>query len=240
MFFTKKLAVRALLTLACLALLPTACNGTDQEETQETEQTRTPEYGGGGGSQTVTIRPQESFVAQHAEVTISLAFDSKQNLREIEVDPETAIIFFQPDDERLVTQVLWRVECLMDGKLVSCPDEALEAVVIRRKRGCPDLFGTDAFKIPAEHTAIASGWVRKDAYYESMEKYQANVQAMLQKDRSAGDSLYGCNGERLRAAPEKIAEYQGLTWQYNVIVDMGEKGRKELDPEIWVGSDEDA
>ena len=229
MFFTKKSAVRDLLTLACLALLPTACN--DAEGTEES-------YVPSPGGQTVTIRPQEPLIAQHAEVTISLAFDGKQNLREIEVDPETAIIFFQPDDERLVTQVLWRVECLMDGKLVSCPDEALEAVVIRRKRGCPDLFGADAFKIPAEHTAIASGWVRKDAYYESMEKYQANVQAMLQKDRSAGDSLYGCNGERLRAAPRKLDPYEGLTWQYNVTVHMGDR-REELDPEIWVSKDKD-
>lgn len=241
MLLTKRFIFRGLLILTGLALLPSACSGGQDSEDAETARKLDDSK-----SETVVIRPQEPLIAQHAEVTISLSFDRRQNLREIVVDPETAIIFYKPSDPRLVSQVLWRVECLMDGKLVSCPQEALESVAITRKPGCPDLFGAEAFKIPEKQTAVASGRARQDVYDANMEKYQANAKAMRQtmmettreKERTAGDSLFGCNGDRLRPAPSKIDPYQGLTWQYDVTVEMGQKGRKTLDPEIWVEKDE--
>jgi hypothetical protein len=190
--------------------------------------------------ETVVIRPQTPFVAKHTEVTVRLDIRKRERV-DIEVDPETAIIFADPHDERLVEQVLWRVECWMDGEPRPCPDLVRE-VVITPKEGCPpELFGTDKFQIPlAEATAIASGEPKLDVYAKQMETYQSRFRALVEKEQTSAYSLLDCNGQPAGNAPQGIDPYNGFTWLYNVAVYLeGKREPVRLDPEIWVEKDPD-
>jgi hypothetical protein len=187
--------------------------------------------------ETVVIRPQTPFVAKHTEVTVRLDIRKRERV-DIEVDPETAIIFADPHDERLVEQVLWRVECWMDGELGPCPDLVRE-VVITPKKGCPpELFGKDKFEIRLEEaTAIASGEPKLDVYAKQMESYQSRFRALVEKDRTLTTSLLDCSGQPTGTAPEGIDPYYGLTWLYNVTVYLSNERQVRVDPEIWVERD---
>lgn len=233
-----RISSTAALSLALVAGLALgACGQTTNAEPEpqtKEEYTREPSDGG----ETVTIKPRTPFVAKHTEVTVSVDLGRKVTLA---VEPETAIIFADPEDERLVEQVLWRVECRMDGKLISCPDR-VRLVTIKPKEGCSrELFGP-GFEIDlGRATAVASGEPNLDVYYEEMKQYQARVNAMREKDASLTDFVVDCGGDRrgqTRSAPEGIDPYNGITWQYDVILAVG-KDEVVLDPEIWVEKDAD-
>lgn len=231
--YSKKLIPVAALSLALLAgLAYVACH---QTTTADEEYTRQPPDG-----ETVVIKPQTPFVAKHAEVTVRLDI-RKGELGKVEVEPQTAIIFADPRDERLVEQVLWRVECWMDGKLGSCPEDLVERVVIRPKEGCPpELFGFKELVIwLAEATGIASGEPNLEVYAEQMKRYQRTFRALMEKEQSLATSLLDCNYEPAGTAPRGIDLYNGLTWLYDVTVYRGERELFRLDPEIWVEKDAD-
>ena len=191
-------------------------------------------------SQTVVIKPQTPFAAKHTEVTVRLDIHKGERV-EVGVDPQTAIIFADPSDGRLVEQVLWRTECWNDGDLGSCPD-LVQAVVIRPKEGCsPELFGFEELEIPLrEATAVASGEPNLEVYAEHMKRYQRKWRSMMEEESSLSTSLLDCEGQPVRRAPEGVDLYNGLTWLYDVTVYL--EGKREpvvLDPEIWVERDKD-
>lgn len=181
---------------------------------------------------------EKAYIEGSAEVTIVLAFRGEE-LRRVFADPETAVIFVNPDDRRLVSEVTWRVECRMDGKVISCPD-LLAKTVIEAKQGCsPDIFGQEVFAIPGDRNAIDSGEANLDVYKRLYREYQSQRKAMMEKDRSMGSSLLGCRGDEIKQAPETVDMENGLAWQYNVTVVLEDGKEFVLDPEIWVEKDED-
>jgi len=214
--------VTARVLLVCLVTLAAACTDTNADSSSERE--------------TVVIHPQTSLISPLTEVTLSLEI-RKDELAGITVDPEVATIFAKPSDRRLVTQVLWRVECRMDGKVVSCPEDFVRRTVITPKEGCsPELFGTEEFVIPGEHTAISSGEVQSEIAERLYEGYQKQQRAMLSQEAERGDYT-DCDGKPMRAAPDSADPYQGFRWLYDVTVYLG-SGRKVVeDPEIWVSKD---
>jgi hypothetical protein len=214
-----------------------ACNLTTSAEPEpqtKEEYSRQPSDGG----ETVTIKPQTPFVAKHTEVTVRLDIRKRERV-DIEVDPETAIIFADPRDERLVEQVLWRVECWTEGELGSCPDLVRE-VVIRPKEGCSeDLFAPELPIDLTKATAIASGEPNLDVYAKQMEMYQSRFRALVEKDQTLTNSLLDCSGRPAGTAPEGIDPYYGLTWLYNVTVYLANEMQVRVDPEIWIEREED-
>lgn len=234
---SKKLIAIAALSLALLAgWVFWACSQiTNAEPGPQDDYTRSSPQG-----ETVVIKPQTPFAAKHTEVTVRLDIHKGERV-EVGVDPQTAIIFADPGDERLVEQVLWRSECWNDGKLGSCPD-LVRAVVVRPKEGCPpELFGFKELEIPlAEATAVASGEPELEVYAELMKRYQRAFRALMEKEQSLSTSLLDCNYEPAGTAPRGADVYNGLTWLYDVTVYL--EGKREpvvLDPEIWIEREED-
>jgi|GEM_PF-3823864 len=181
--------------------------------------------------------PSKAYIEERTEVTISLAFRDGE-LRRVRAEPETAVIFVRPEDRRLVTEVVWRVECLRDGEVVRCPKSVRETV-IEGKEGCsPHVFPQNVFVIPSDKNAIASGEASYEAYEELYKEFQARRRAMMEKDRIAGSALLGCQGDAIRTAPDSVRLDYGITWQYSVTVTLENGEKVVLDPEIWVEKDE--
>lgn len=230
--YSKKLIPVVALSLALLTgLAYVACH---QTTTADEEYTRQPPDG-----ETVVIKPRTPFVAKHAEVTVRLDIRRGERV-EVGVEPQTAIIFADPRDERLVEQVLWRVECWMDGKLGSCPAELVTRVAITPKKGCSEeLFGP-GFRIElGEVTAVASGEPNLEVYTDQMKRYQSRFRALVEESQTLVTSLLDCSGQPAGSAPEGIDVYSGLTWLYDVTVYRGERELFRLDPEVWIERDKD-
>jgi hypothetical protein len=115
--------------------------------------------------------PQQSFVWANAPVKIRLFYDREGKGGRIAVEPEVAVLYLEPKDERKPSQVLWYVECKETdhqsraeqpgGRTATCLRDGDE-LVVRPKEGCSkELFGPE-IRIRRGHNAVASGRPRSD------------------------------------------------------------------------------
>ena len=183
-------------------------------------------------SERVVIAPQESFASPFAPVKILIDYRKQR----IQVDPDPATIYVDPEDRRRPTQVLWQIECIAEqhysatdrerGNTSDClyPKDSL---VIRPKRGCStELFGREIVIRPGTN-AVSSGLPER------------RVAAELFKKDAASERL--CDGSSKKEKEAMMGMPLGTgndsSWMYELVVMRDGRPVMVLDPSVWIESD---
>lgn len=206
-----RFCVAVLTTLLSLALLTSPSSAIDQKGDR------------------VVIAPQESFSSPFAPVTIRIDYDKER----LSVEPQTAIIYVEPEDPNRPSQVLWQVECIQKrhysptevraGKVSDCLDPKDE-LVIRPKKGCSTALFGEEIRVEPGHNAVSSGTPNPRVAAELFKK-QADVEKL-------------CDGRSRARVEEEMGMKLGggydITWVYAVEVVRDGEVILEVDPEVWI------
>lgn len=202
--------VAALATLSMIVLAPVSAVAVDRGER-------------------VVIEPQESFSSPFAHVTIRIDYDKER----LSVEPETATIYVEPENENRPSQVLWQVECIDErhyspadqraGKTSDClyPKDEL---VIRPKKGCSTRLFGEEMRIARGHNAVSSG--------------TPNTEVAMRLFKKEADAETLCDGRKRDRVEEEMGMKLGgghdITWAYEVLVLRGGEVVMRLDPQLWI------
>lgn len=204
----------------------------------------------------VVIRPQTSQLSPFAQVEIFLTTDGR-SVTGLRVEPETAVIYADPADSRLLSQVQWVLRCEEGGTSAACPD-SIARTLIRPKDGCStELFGFEQLAIQGTHNSITSGEPDLAAVEKLRQAFRAALAAQTRATTSPtqmdpkqtpqeataeehAERPTDCDGRPLRPLPAGVDEHGGFRWLYDVTVELEGGESRTLDPEIWIESDEDA
>jgi hypothetical protein len=183
----------------------------------------------GTTSERVVIEPQESFASPFAPVKILIDYRKER----IQVEPDPATIYVDPEDERKPTQVLWQIECIAEQHYSATDRErgntsdclyAKDSLVIRPKKGCStELFGKEIVIRPGTN-AVSSGLPER------------RIAAELFKKDAASERL--CDGSSKKEKEAMMGMPLGTgndsSWMYELVVMRDGKELIVLDPSLWI------